>query len=116
MLRAEESTRSGPETDRQDEVSSQRETRADETAGRLIARCGIQAVNAAERAICGPGAVHRATTAEGLALAGLRAATLLEDAPSAEPPGTAATTAPWVHHRLRPGCHASALGRRRGLA
>jgi ferredoxin len=103
MLRAEESTRSGPETDRKDEVNTQQETRAEEGAGRLIARCGIQAVNAAERAICGAGAVHRATTAEGLALAGRRAATLLEDVPSAEPPGAAATTAPWIHHRLRPG-------------
>jgi ferredoxin len=94
MLRAEESTRSVPESDHQVNAASK---------GHLVARCGIQAVNAAERAICGAGAVSRAATAEGFALAGKRAATLLEDEPSSAPSSAGSVAAAWVHHRLRPG-------------
>lgn len=60
------------------------------------------AVNMAERLICGSGAVHSAAMAEGLALAGARAAHLLDpgrDALELQ----AAVAAPWVDHRIRAG-------------
>ena len=52
-------------------------TKTKSRAGRLMARSGIDAVNATERLICGAGAVDVASVAQGLALAGERAATLL---------------------------------------
>jgi ferredoxin len=67
--------------------------------GRLTAMTAIEAVNATERLLCGDGAVHAAAVAEGLALTGRAAATLLDaerDPRDDEP--TAAQ--PWVHHRI----------------
>lgn len=102
MLRAEEKARSGNQPTEQRPWASK-------TTGRLIARCGIEAVNATERVICETGAVHGAAVAEGLALGGKRAATLLEDAPSARDAGAGfAGAGAWVHHRVRPGQSAPA--------
>ena len=66
-----------------------------------MARSGIEAVNATERLICGEGAVDVASVAQGLSLAGQRAATLLADGRS-QPPAhmVAGSTAAWVHHQL----------------
>jgi len=71
-------------------------------SGRWIARSGRRAVNAMERRICGDAAVHSVAMAEGLALAGRRAAKLLDRSPQA--PGTSSepmAAAAWVEHRLR---------------
>jgi len=71
--------------------------------GRLTASSTLDAVNATERLLCGEGAVHGPAIAEGLAISGRRAATLLEPGhgPVRSAPGTA-TAVPWVDHRLRP--------------
>ena len=71
--------------------------------GRLSASSALDAVNATERLLCGDGAVHGTAVAEGLAITGRRAATLLEPGhgPDRAAPGTAAAV-PWVDHRLRP--------------
>ncbi|MCP4660608.1 MAG: hypothetical protein GY856_34850 [bacterium] len=73
-----------------------------EMAGRLVARSGREVIHATEHLICGAGAVRSRAVAEGLALAGHRAATLLP-APGAQtaPGAGAATAAPWVDHRIR---------------
>ncbi|UCF66226.1 MAG: hypothetical protein JSV80_10530, partial [Acidobacteriota bacterium] len=47
--------------------------------GRWIARSGAEAINATERLICGRSAVRSLAVAEGLALTGERAATLLTE-------------------------------------
>ncbi|MDX9722000.1 MAG: ferredoxin [Myxococcota bacterium] len=70
--------------------------------GRVVLRSGIDAVNLTERLLCGSGAVQSPSAAEGLALAGLRAANQLRS--DGEPPsGVAhpATRTPWIYHRVR---------------
>jgi len=69
--------------------------------GRLTARTGRDAVNHVERAICGPGAVRSAGEAEGMALAGRRAATLLLDDAGATSGGGRGGAVPWIRHRVR---------------
>jgi ferredoxin len=102
MLRAEESTRRKRGSDQRERIAADPGAAGDaRDTGRLVARCGIDAINATERAICGSGAVHRPAVAEGMALAGKRAATLLDETDSPAPPGR--VPAAWVHHRLRPG-------------
>ena len=69
--------------------------------GRLVAATVLEAVNLAERAICGAGVVDGLAAAEGLALAGQRAATRLRGSShrgATAPPGSGG----WVHHRLLP--------------
>ena len=70
--------------------------------GRLIASSALDAVNATERLLCGEGAVHGPSVAEGLAITGRRAATLLERGagPDRSAPRTAAAV-PWIDHRVR---------------
>ena len=70
--------------------------------GRLTASSALDAVNATERLLCGECAVHGPAVAEGLAISGRRAATLLErgHGPVRSAPGAAAAV-PWVDHRLR---------------
>ena len=71
-------------------------------SGRWIARSGRRAVNTMEREICGDAAVHSVAMAEGLALAGRRAAKLLDRSPLAPGPGAESMAgAAWVEHRLR---------------
>ena len=71
-------------------------------SGRWIARSGRRAVNTVEREICGDAAVHSVAMAEGLALAGRRAAKLLDRSPQAPGPGAESMAgAAWVEHRLR---------------
>ena len=70
-------------------------------SGRWIARSGRRAVNAMERKICGDAAVHSVAMAEGLALAGRRAAKLLDRSPHASGPAESMAGAAWVEHRLR---------------
>ena len=79
--------------------------RAEDTpvTGRLTASSAVEAVNATERMLCGEGAVPSPAVAEGLAISGQRAATLID--PDHDPvPSEAgfATAVPWVHHRIRP--------------
>ena len=78
------------------------------SGGRLVARSGIDAVNATEARICGSGAVHASSIAEGLALAGRRAATLLTSGEAQ--PTHIAGNAPWIHHRLSSGREGAASG------
>ena len=110
MLGAEKPTR---QQNRKQSGANDRRTADDNVAARspggpLVARSGIDAVNATEARICGSGAVNTASIAEGLALAGRRAATLLTPGGSHET--HLAGTAPWVHHRLSAGRGASAPG------
>ena len=67
--------------------------------GGFVARSGRAAVNETERRICGPGALRSAALAEGLALAGRRAATLLAREAPIEFTASGASSA-WVHHRI----------------
>lgn len=68
----------------------------------LVARTGRAAVDLLERLLCGDAAVPSASIAEGRALAGDRAASLLGDGPGSPPaPGRPEAAAAWVHHRLR---------------
>jgi len=70
-------------------------------SGRIVARSGLEAVNATERPICGKGAVRFAAVAEGLALAGGYAATLLDRRVTHALPGRGhATHGAWVHHEI----------------
>jgi len=64
----------------------------------------LEAINETERRLCGSGAVSRPAVAEGLALQGRRAATLLAP-PMAGQLGSDTTSArvAWVHHRCGPG-------------
>jgi len=87
----------------------QRNTRADvdkaegtSVTGRLTASSAIDAVNATERLLCGEGAVHAPAVAEGLAISGRRAATLLEGGHDPVRSEEGAVAVPWVHHRIRP--------------
>ncbi|MDH3785415.1 MAG: hypothetical protein OEV00_08830, partial [Acidobacteriota bacterium] len=66
-----------------------------------MARTALDAINETERLVCGTGAVLRPAIAEGLALEGRPAATLL--ATGDHGGDCAFTCAPWVHHRLRSG-------------
>jgi len=75
--------------------------------GRLIAMTAIEAVNATELLLCGDGAVHVAAVAEGLALTGRAAATLLDADSDPRDEGPAAAR-PWVHHRILGGGSAGA--------
>ena len=76
------------------------DTTNDGPTGRLLARQIREAVNAAEREICGTGAVRSAAVADGLAWTGRRAARLNDDRSDATP--LAATIeAPWIDHRVR---------------
>jgi ferredoxin len=59
---------------------------------------GDQAIAHGEEAICGTGAVATVALAEGLALAGVRAARLLGD-DDPRPSGTVGASSPWVLHR-----------------
>jgi hypothetical protein len=76
-------------------------TKTQTSAGRLMARSGVDAVNATERLICRDGAVEAAAVAQGLALAGKRAATLLAGGGS-KPPAhiEQCRIASWVHHQI----------------
>jgi ferredoxin len=70
------------------------------TRGRFVIRDAREAINETERLLCGSAAVTRPAVAEGLALAGRPAATLLVPS-TAGPTGshTASAEAAWVHHR-----------------
>ena len=68
-----------------------------------MARSGAAAVNETERAICGVGAVAAAARAEGLALTGRQAASLLPlSGGDAKPVTGPVSGAPFVLHRVRP--------------
>ena len=68
-----------------------------------VARSGRSAIDLAERLLCGDGAVRTASIAEGLALSGRRAASLLEGSAGSTPAaGPVSGRAAWVHHRVRP--------------
>ena len=82
-------------TDRETEPEPKRPR----TRGRFVARRAHAAINETERRLCGSGAVSRPSVAEGMALGGRRAATLLVSAADV----TASARTPWVHHRLGPG-------------
>ncbi len=70
--------------------------------GHLVARAAYVAINETERRLCGSGAVSRPAVAEGLALEGRRAATLLApEVAGSVGADTAFTRTAWVHHRLR---------------
>ena len=71
----------------------------------VLARRVWVAVNAAERRICGDAAVQSRAMAEGLALAGRRAARLIDPSRVETSPG-AVVEAAWVDHRIRRGPHA----------
>jgi hypothetical protein len=73
-------------------------------SGRIVAQSGLEAVNATERLICGKGAVRFRAVAEGLALAGGFAATLLDRRVTQALPGDGhAARGPWVHHQISRG-------------
>ena len=72
------------------------------TVGLPFARPVWAAVNEAERRICGDAAVPSRSVAEGLALAGRRAARLIQPSRDEAASG-AAVAAPWVDHRVRHG-------------
>jgi len=87
-------------TDRETEPEPKRPR----TRGRFVARRAHAAINETERRLCGSGAVSRPSVAEGLALGGRRAATLLVPATAGSAGDvTASVRTPWVHHRLGPG-------------
>jgi ferredoxin len=69
--------------------------------GRRVVRDAREAINETETLLCGSAAVTRPAVAEGLALAGRRASTLLVPS-TAGPTGshTASAAAAWVHHRV----------------
>lgn len=71
----------------------------------LLADMGAALVNAAEKRICGAGAVDSAAAAQGVALAGRRAANLVREGTSTGPPFVLETKngVSWVHHRLADG-------------
>jgi ferredoxin len=75
-------------------------SRGREATGEFLARRVRDAVDAAERRICGDAAVGSAAVAEGLAWAGRRTARLL-GAGRDETPASGAIDAPWVDHRVR---------------
>jgi len=98
VIHHSESTQAGND----DSAAGSTRHAAFEMAGRLVARSGRKLVNTTEHLICDAGAVRSRAVAEGLALAGHRAATLLPSngAPAGSGAG-AATAAPWVDHRIR---------------
>ncbi|MEE8412175.1 MAG: ferredoxin [Acidobacteriota bacterium] len=74
------------------------------TRSHFVARTAHAAINETERRLCGSGAVSRPAMAEGLALVGRRAASLLvPDTANSVGDVTASARAPWVHHRLGSG-------------
>jgi len=76
-------------------------TRRPRSRGRLVARTAREAINETERRLCAGGAVSRAPVAEGLALGGRRAATLLGvDGANASGADETTVRAAWVHHRF----------------
>jgi len=93
---------------REQQAKRKESTDAVRNAGPWTAITGIDAVNVTERAICGSGAVRRPAIAEGLSLAGRRAATVLDPALSGRPAASGPTA--WVHHRLRGAAFAPAQG------
>jgi ferredoxin len=103
MLGAEKRTGSGKQT----ATARATEPAAGDTSppsGRWFVRTGIDAVNATERLICGTAVVDSPAVAEGLAVSGRRAATLLARNRSLASLDVVPTArAAWVHHRIRPG-------------